>query len=138
MKLDKNFTKEKNGIKYLYIQLGQFLLIPDNTLHYVVILSHTYQFQTMLTNSEQYLPIPNNTYQFLTIPKKPGFSWYRLVSTKHQASLPISSWCHHNTVLVVFCLSGIIMVLILPIFTKPLMLSTRTRLLHLFLPTTVL
>ncbi len=41
--------------------------------------------------------------------------------------IPVSSWYHHNTVMTVFCLSGIITVPILANFTKPSMLSHDTQ-----------
>jgi hypothetical protein len=41
--------------------------------------------------------------------------------------IPISSWYHHDRVMTVFCLSGIITVPILAIFTKPSMLSHDTQ-----------
>jgi hypothetical protein len=61
------------------------------------------------------LPIPSNIKQI----------WYHLVSLGNDKTssiianmIPVSSWYHHDVVLVVFCLSGIIMVLILAIFTN--------------------
>jgi hypothetical protein len=60
------------------------------------------------------------------MPNKLGIGWYLLVSTVHQISsltIPVLPWYDHSTVLTVFCLSGITLVLILPFFIKPSMLS---------------
>jgi hypothetical protein len=42
-------------------------------------------------------------------------------------TIPVSSRYHHDTVLAAFRPSGIVAVLILAIFTKPLMLRTNNR-----------
>ncbi len=71
----------------------------------------------------------NNTYQFLTIPNNTWQTWNQLVlpginkaSSITANMIPVSWRYCHDTVLMVFCPSGIIMVPILAIFTKPLML----------------
>ncbi len=115
----------------------QYLTILCDTWWYLAIPDNTF---TILTNTKQYLPILNNTYQFQTIltntkqyqtiSDKPCISWYRLVLTKYQVLLPydsstikVLSWYSSD----VFCLSGIIMVLILAIFAKPSMLKADTH-----------
>jgi hypothetical protein len=103
---EKSLWREqfKNGSVFLL--LGQFLAIPDNTWGYPVITGNTCENLEILGNIRrclsipgdtwqyltillQYLPIPNNTHQFQTIPIKLGIGWYHLVSTMHHVSLPI-------------------------------------------------
>ncbi len=104
----------------------KYFVIPENTLWYLTILWY-------LPILLQYFPKLNNTYKFLTIPDKPDTSWYCLVSTKHQVSTPIQFLYCEGIITIwfwqFFCLSGIVMVLILAIFTKPLMLTGDRRVL---------
>jgi len=77
MKLDLKSYEEKK-LNTFFIQLRQFLAIPDNTLQYIVISDNTFTI----------LPNTLNTYKVLTVPDKPCISWYHLVSTQHQVFLP--------------------------------------------------
>jgi hypothetical protein len=80
-------------------------------------LGYTWQYMTILL---QYLPIINNTKQYLTNLVLVGIDKTSSITANTNS---VSSWYHHDTVLMVFGLSCIIMILILAIFTKPSMLS---------------
>jgi len=119
--------KQKNCTMFLFAvnwdNPCQYLTILGDTWRYLAIPDNTF---TILSNTKQYLPILNNTYQFLTIPNNTWQTWYRLVSAGiAKASsiaantIPVSWRYRHDTVLTVFCLSGIVTVPILAIFTKP-------------------
>ena len=127
----KKFMKQKNCTMFLFAvnwdNPCQYLTILGDTWRYLAIPDNTF---TILSNTKQYLPILNNTYQFLTIPNNTWQTWYWLVSagiTKASSiaanMIPVSWRYRHDTVLTVFCLSGIVMVPILVIFTKPSTLS---------------
>jgi len=127
--------KQKNCTMFLFAvnwdNPCQYLTILGDTWRYLAIPDNTF---TILSNTKQYLPILNNTYQFLTIPNNTWQTWYRLVSAGiAKASsiaantIPVSWRYRHDTVLTVFCLSGIVTVPILAIFTKPLTLSHTKR-----------
>ena len=125
MKFYKRSLCNKKIVQCFFLQSTG--TIPGNTWQYLVIPGDTWQYLTILL---QYLPILNNTYQFLTIPNNTWQTCYRLVSAGvDKASsiatntIPVSWRYHHDTVLMFFCLSGIITVPILAIFTKPLTLS---------------
>jgi hypothetical protein len=132
MKFYKKVYKTKKLYNVSFCsQLGQSLSIPDNTWRYLVILGDTWQY---FYNTKQYLPILNNSYQFLTIPNNTWQTWYWLVSAGIAKASSIAAntipvlWRYrHDTVLTVFCLSGIVTVPILAIFTKPLTLSHTKR-----------
>ncbi len=86
--------------------------IPSNTWQYFVIPGDTWKYLTILL---QYFMILINTYQFLTIPNNTWWTWYQLVSPGiNKASwittntIPVSIWYHHDMVLTVFCLSGLV------------------------------
>ncbi len=105
----------------------QYLTILGDTWRYLAISDNSF---TILSNTKQYLPILNNIYQLITIPNNTWQTWYRLVSAGiAKASsiaantIPVSWRYHHDTVLTVFCLSGIVTVPVLAIFTKPSTLS---------------
>ena len=130
MNFIKKVMKQKNGIMFHFAvnwdNSWQYLKILDDTWQYLAIPDNTF---TILSNTKQYLTILNNTYQFLTIPNNTWQTWYQLVSPGiHKASsiaanmIPVLSRYHHDMVLMVFCLPGIITVPIMMIFAKPSML----------------
>ncbi len=107
----------------------QYLTILCNIRWYLVIPDNTF---TIFSNTKQCLPILNNLYQFLTIPDNTWQTWFLLVlpgigkALRITGNMILVSWkYHHNTFLTGFLSvwyhHG--MVLIMVIFTKPLMLS---------------
>ncbi len=114
-----------NSWQYLMIlcDTWQYLAILGNTRQYPTILllhfpilNNTFQFLTIFNNTIQYLPIPNNTWQTLYWLVLPGINRASSITAN---MIPVSWRYRHDTVLTVFCLSGIITVPILAIFTKP-------------------
>ncbi len=115
------FKLGRKGLAYVII------LRPKFTWQYFSIPGDTWQYLSILL---QYFPILNCTYQYLTIPNNTWQTWYQLVSpgiakpsSIATKMIPVLSRYRHNTVLMVFFLSGIITLLILVIFAKPSMLT---------------
>jgi hypothetical protein len=106
----KTFFK---NVSFLF-NWGDSCQYPTILLQYLVILGDTSQY---------FYNIPNNTKQYLIDLVSVGIAWYHQSIKKCCKKIPVSSWYHHGMVLTVFCLSGIVTVPILAIFTKPLMLT---------------
>ncbi len=96
-----------------------YLVIPVDTCWYLLIPVDTCWYLVIPYDTCQYLSIPNNIIQIQTIPSKLVISWYHLVSTNSQVSIRVLSWYWPNMVMTVFCLFGIVAIVILAIFWKP-------------------
>ncbi len=106
-----------NTWQYFYDN-WQYLAIPENTLTILTNAKQYLPFQTILTNTKQYLPIRKNTKQYQTNLVLDGITKASRIVTN---TIPVLSWYNQDLFLTVFCLSGIITVPILVIFTKPSM-----------------
>jgi len=90
MKLNKKRFMEKTiWTIFVFSSVGG---IPGNTIWYLTIPNNTKQYQN---NTYQHKNLPNPT---IPITKELGIGWYRLVSNKHQISLPVWSQYHHDIV----------------------------------------
>jgi hypothetical protein len=86
--------------------------IPGNTCQSLSIPGNTWQYQVTPNNT---FTILNNTKQYLTNLVLAGIN---NTSSIIANMIQVSPWYHHNIVLMVLCLSGIITLLILAIFRK--------------------
>ncbi len=111
MKLDLKSYEEKKLNMFFYSTEA----IPGNTWQYFAIHCDIWQDFYNTSKYFKYLQSPNSTWQTLYQLVSPGIN----TASIFDANMNTVSWRHcHNTVLVVFCLSGIITVPILMIFPK--------------------